>query len=275
MLKRYPKPYMSYSQISSYLSCEANFYNTYILGNRDDGNKWTEIGNFIHDMAENFPSPTIEDLPAINKAMNEKLSRMDRSKFEDHVEYQEYVQKGREMLQNFVRRYKDQPKPVAVEKKFDVRIINGLPPALSYIDRIDGDPDDPSTWVVTDYKSTNTPWPKSRLKDEFQLMWYATQLHRATGHWPARLQYYFPVADKFVSADLVEPGVYRFNNQREPVLYYREDEMLALVHQVYDNIMAGKFDSDSNDSFFCRNFCSVHKGLTEEERTKATGWDAI
>lgn len=275
MTKKYPMKYISYSQISSYLSCPENFYNTYILGHRDDGNKWTEMGNYIHNLAETFPNPTKKDLKKIQAFFKSMTSKMDRTKFEDDVDFQEAVDKCRIMTNNYIRRFKDVPAPVAVEKKFFVKFSEDLPATLSYIDRIDGDPEDASTWIITDYKSSNNPWPKSRLKTEFQLMWYAAQIFHTYGKWPKRVQYYFPVTDKLVSADLLINGVYAFNNQRDPVLEYYEIDMMTMIEETVEKIINEEFTSDSTDSFFCRNFCSVHKSLEEGERRSADGWEAL
>ncbi|RXF11098.1 PD-(D/E)XK nuclease family protein [Enterococcus faecalis] len=272
----YPKPYFSYSQIKSYLTCPQAFYQSYIKGIRDPGNKYSAAGNVFHTVAEKFPVPKRSDLPAIKKLFVTEFKKIPVEYFEDSYERQEFFDKGIRMIQNYIRVYGDADEPLFVERKMHARVIDDLPPALSYIDRIDGDLDDPSTYIITDYKTSNNAWAKSKLKDEFQLGLYALQAKAVFGEWPAVVQYYFPAPDKFVIAIHQGDGIYRYQNQRAPVLEINPADVAYTIRQAIADISAGKFEDTTGDSYFCRTWCWHHKnGLTEGPVIKQEGWGSV
>lgn len=256
-LEQYPLPYISYSQLSSYLSCSFTFYQSYVMKNRDSGNKYSKLGNVFHEIAEKYPQSG--DPKEIGREYSRLFKEIPVEMFDSKEERQEFFDKGIVAIRNFGRHYKDAPEPLFVELKVEVPIIDGLPPSLSFIDRIDGEKDKPETYIITDYKTSNAAWPKSKLAEQFQLGFYALQCYKKFGAWPMVVQYYFPVPDKWVIAVHIGDGVYEYQNQKSPVLQINVADVIAKCKFAYDGIMAGEFKETLCGTFFCNKFCFFKK----------------
>jgi RecB family exonuclease len=246
------------------------------MKHKDDGNKYSKFGNAFHSVAEAFP--VADDIEGMKAKYLREFNAIPVEMFADSHERQEFFNKGVNAMRNFGQTYKDADVPVSVEEEFKVRIAEDLPPAKGFIDRIDGEEGKPETYIITDYKTSNTVWPKSKLRDEFQLGLYALMAHAKYGEWPAAVKYYFPIPNKFVTAVKVGPGKYRYQNQRKPVLEINCAEVIVTIREIIEQIKVGNFEKNTADTFFCEKFCAQYKMETCDGPTGGTqlkGWGDI
>jgi CRISPR/Cas system-associated exonuclease Cas4 (RecB family) len=281
LAKLYPIPYISYSQINTYMSCPYQFYLTYMTGKfTPSANKYTELGSLLHEIFENQGRQLISNAEkpytkeqAI-KLFNNKYFKIDKAHFADKDDWLKMYQKGIEAIENYYSVYSDDS-PLFVEKKFHGEIAEGLPPAKSFIDRIDGDENDPSTWIVTDYKTGSSPKSKEYLRTDIQLGFYASQIFAQYGAYPKAVQFFHPVPNKFQTAIHQGDGVYKFKNQRSPVVEFSVADTIMTIREVVRKIVLEKNFKKVPDSFGCK-LCSHYQNGTCKPFTKQQeGWASI
>lgn len=261
---KYPLPYYSYSQLSSFLDCPQTWYQTYVLKNRS-GNKYTALGSVLHTVFEFQGKDLIKGIHNESghylKMFNELYfdpEKVPKKYFESKDDYIALYKQGVTAIENYLAEYRDS-KPLKVEPKFKQVLIEGTPPALGFIDRIDGEPDSPWAWVITDYKSGKNPKSKQFLNDDFQLAIYAQAIFKEFGHFPAFLRYYHPVIDKFQTAVLIDDdGLYEYDykGQRSPKARFFVPEKMAQVKETVEAIsLAYKHNNFTKkiDRFKCGN----------------------
>lgn len=246
------RDYFSYSQLKSFTSCSYTYYQVYVLGNRDEGNKYSALGNAVHEAFENMYE--LGDVTKVLEEYRKFFMKIPHSFFESNDEHLEFFKRGVKMVKAGYARFIDQ-KPVHLELKMHVRVLDDELPVLAFLDRIDGDPENAATWEITDYKSSKNKWPRARLREEFQLGFYAMLIHAQYGEYPAALQYYFPCPDEFVRAEHMGDGVYEYTNQRQPALQFSVDETREKVKEILEEIRLEKFDLMPCGTFFCKNYC--------------------
>lgn len=260
--KLYPLPRSSYSQLSSFLSCPHTFYLSYMTGNfKRNGNKYTELGSLLHSVFERQgkqlianPEKPFTKAEAF-KMYNRDYFRIDKKHFDDKEDWLKLYQKGVTAIHNYYSAYEDAV-PLYIEKQFLTEIGEGIPPIKGFVDRIDGDPNDVETWVLTDYKTGSQPKSKDYLRNDFQLGIYVAQIYALHGKFPKAVEFYHPVPAKAQTAVHMGDGRYRFTGQREPVVEFNLQETILDVQAV---VMAiGKaVESDTwikkKDSWGCRN----------------------
>ncbi|RAT01405.1 hypothetical protein A6E27_23010 [Bacillus cereus] len=280
---KYPLPYYSYSQLSSFLDCPQTWYQTYVLKNRS-GNRFTSLGSQLHTVFEiqgnflihNESHENGKHIKMFNQLYfdNEKVPK---NYFDSKEQYIEMYKQGVTAIENYLAEYANS-KPLFVEKKFKQVLIEGTPPALGYIDRIDGDIDKPWEWVVTDYKSGKNPKSKQFLNEDFQLAMYAQAIFEEYDYYPAFLRYYHPVVNKFQTAVLIDDdGLYEYDykGQRSPKARFFVSEKMAQVKETVEAIsIAYKHNNFAKkiDRFGCRN-CFHYE--TCKPFGDGTGWDSL
>lgn len=281
----YPLDYISYSQLSSFREdlggCPYSWYSTYILKQRS-GNRYTALGSQLHTVFElqgkfllNGESyENGKHLKMFNQLYfdNEKVSK---KYFDSKEQYIEMYKQGVTAIENYLQEYANS-KPLFVEKKFKQVLIEGTPPALGYIDRIDGEIDKPWEWVVTDYKSGRNPKSKQFLNEDFQLAIYAQAIYKEYGHFPAFLRYYHPVIDKFQTAVHLGDGVYEYDykGQRSPKARFTVPSMMFKVQETVQDISVAYANNDfpkQTDRFKCGN--CFHRETCKP--FEGGGWNAV
>lgn len=279
---KYPLPYYSYSQLSSFLDCAQTWYQTYVLKNRS-GNRYTALGSQLHtifeiqgkhlQMEQDWKEGTF--LKYFNQLFfdNEKVPK---KYFDSKEQYIEMYKKGVTAIENYLSEYHSS-KPLFVEKRFKQVLIEGTPPCLGFIDRIDGEIGKPWEWVVTDYKSGSNPKSKQFLNEDFQLAIYAQALYEETGFYPAFLRYYHPVINKFQTAVHLGDGLYEYDykGQRSPKARFFVPEKMAQVKETVEAIsLAYKHNNfaKKTDKFGCK-FC-FHVD-TCKPFGDGTGWNSL
>lgn len=278
----YPLPYYSYSQLSSFLECPQTWYQTYVLKNRS-GNRYTALGSQLHSIFEiqgNFllHGETYENgkhLKMFNQLYfdNEKVPK---KYFDSKEQYIDMYKQGVTAIENYLAEYAHS-KPLFVEKKFKQVLIEGTPPALGFIDRIDGEIDKPWEWVVTDYKSGKNPKDKQFLNSDFQLAIYAQAIYKEYGHFPAFLRYYHPVIAKFQTAIHLGSGAYEYDykGQRSPKARFSVSEMMFKVQEIIQAISVAYANSDfpkKEDKWSCKR-CFHYE--TCKPFGDGTGWNSL
>jgi RecB family exonuclease len=204
---------------------------------------------------------------------NEKVPK---KYFDSKEQYIEMYKQGVTAIENYLAEYHSS-KPLFVEKKFKQVLIEGTPPALGYIDRIDGDLEEPWNWVITDYKSGKNPKSKQFLNEDFQLAIYAQALHEETGFYPAFLRYFHPVPNKFQTAIHLGDGLYEYDykGQRSPKARFFIPEKMTQVKETVEAIsLAYKWDDFTKkaDKFGCKNCFHVE---TCKPFGDGTGWNSL
>jgi CRISPR/Cas system-associated exonuclease Cas4 (RecB family) len=280
LAEEYPLPTLSYSQINAYQDCPHAYYLAYVAkGERQNGNKYTELGGVLHEVFEaQGKSLIFGDNPLeIGKALkmfNQLYMKIEHKHFVDKEDFIAMYQKGVQAIHNYYAKYGDIT-PTFVEKTFKQRIAEGLPPLKGIIDRIEGEPLDASTWVLSDYKTGSNPKSKDYLRNDLQMGIYCSLVFAETGQYPRAVQFIHPVPDKVQTAIHLGDGVYEFQNQRDPVVRFSVAETIMEVRRVVASIVtdlkAGKFNKvpEPWNCKMCWHFERCQPFL------KNTGWESV
>lgn len=277
----YPLPRSSYSQLSSFVSCPHTFYLSYMTNDfTRHGNKYTELGSLLHDIFERQGKQLISnpDKPFTQSEAfalyNNKYKLIDKKHFDDKADFVKLYQKGAVAIRNYYEAYENIT-PLYVEKQFLTEIGEGIPPIKGFVDRIDGDPEDASTWILTDYKTGSAPKSKDYLRNDFQLGIYVAQIYAIHGKFPKAVEFFHPVPAKAQTAVHLGEGRYRFTGQREPVVEFDLQETLlsvqAVVREIGKCVESGKWVKRI-DNFGCKNCFHFEKCKPFEN---AQGWDLV
>lgn len=279
--QKYPLPRASYSQFSSFLSCPWEYYLTYIAGDRrKNANKYTELGSILHDIFEKQGKQLLFENPmSIEQAFdlyNNAFMKIDKKYFDDKDDWIKMYKKGCTAIEGYFGVYSEDV-PLFLEKQFVNKIGDGIPPVKSFIDRIDGEKDNPESWIITDYKSGSNPKSKSYLKDDFQLGMYAAQIYSEYGAYPKAVQFYHPVPDKFQTAIHKGEGVYEFTNQRAPVVTFSVADILiqlaGVTKQIVECVESGDWKKVV-DSWSCK-MCFHYINGQCKPFEKTGGWETV
>lgn len=280
MRNDYPLKRASYSQLNTFMSCPHEFYLTYIAGQRSEGNKYTVAGSNLHEIFEahsraqqNGKELTRKDLLTM---YNKAFKQYDKKMFNDKEDLLKMYEKGVSAIDHFLDTYSHEEEPCFIEREFIADIGEGIPLMKSFVDRIDGDKDDPSTWIITDYKTGSNPKSKKYLSDDLQLGLYIAQIHSEFGAYPKAVQFYHPVIDKFQTAIHKGDGVYRFTNQRDPVVEFSVSDILVRTRLVVDEIVKAVETNNfpkKIDAFKCK-FCFKYQDGSCKP-FEQTGWGAL
>lgn len=282
--KRYFIPYFSYSQLNTFLTCPESFKKTYLSGKYESrGNKYTALGSILHDIFERQGKQLIAEGSPVTQGQSTKKFNQEFMKLKDeHPEYfddkDDFIkmyQKGITALENYYELYED-AKPLFVEKKFLAKIADGLPPAKSFIDRIDGtDPADASTWIISDYKTGSQPKAKAYLREDFQMGLYCAQVFAQYGAYPKAVQFVHPVPQKTQTAIHQGDGVYRFQNQREPVVEFSVADTIMLIRNTLADIIEAKEKDHfplKPDAWSCKMCFFFQDGSCQPFSKAQQGW---
>ncbi|TWJ39627.1 hypothetical protein CHCC5027_3540 [Bacillus paralicheniformis] len=285
LAKKYPMPYISYSQITSYRKCPWTYKLTYLSGQfKSTGNKYTKLGNVFHDIVESEGRQKIANKSLLSQSgairiFNNnffKVLKEHKDYFDSKEDFIKLYNKGIQAIKNYYSVYTEEI-PLFVERRFQGEIAEGLPPVKSFVDRIEGDKDDPSSWIITDYKTGSQPKPKDYLRNDLQLGMYAAQLFAETGHYPKAVQFYHPVPNKFQTAVHQGDGHYKFTGQRAPVVEFSVSDVIIEVRKTVADIVT----NIENDSFkrvverwACKSCFHYISGDCDPFK-KPTGWEAV
>lgn len=282
MTELYPLPRTSYSQLNSFINCPWTFYLTYMTGDfTRTGNKYTELGSLLHSVFERQAKQLKAKKPFSKsealKMYNLGYFRIDKVHFDDKEDWQKLYKKGVLAIENFYSVYENDV-PLFIEKEFCETIGDGIPPVKAFIDRIDGDPEDPSTWIITDYKTGSSPKAKDYLREDLQMGLYIAQIYTRFGAYPKAVQFFHPVPNKFQTAIHEGDGVYKFTGQRAPVVEISLAQTLvdarAVVAEIAKCVETGHWEKKI-DKWSCKMCFHFQSGKCKPFEGQQGGWGAI
>jgi len=257
-MSKYPKKYMSYSQIDQYLRCPFCFRVKYIDGAEQEDTKFLSFGRIIHDVFENYTG----NESMMREVFKERLIS-ESHLYEDKEEAMKFYQKGTDAITHYTASDLYHLEAVGREVRFNAKLLPNTPSIIGFIDFIYGNPDMPSTWNIVDYKTSASTKPKEALRTDLQMPIYALAMHKKYGVFPNSIEYFYPVINKRQRAIHLGDGIYQYQNQREPVVHFNAFDALPIIQQVHDDVVAGKFDERAMH-FFCTSDCK-----------SAGGWGAV
>ncbi|AYP68746.1 double-strand break repair protein [Bacillus phage vB_BpsS-36] len=280
--QKYPIPYISYSQLNTFLQCKESWRLTYRAEKFQRlGNKYTELGSVLHDIFEAQGKALIFDsekpftIEQAFKQYNQAFMKIDKAHFTDKEDWVKMYQKGVTAIESYYSVYAE-VSPLYVEKQHKVKIGEGIPEVKGFIDRIDGDPDDPSTWIVTDYKTGSSPKDKKYLRKDFQLGLYASQIFAVHGVYPKAVQFFHPVPNKLQTAVHQGDGVYKFQGQRAPVVEFSVADTIITVRETVQEIIKTIEEEGFKkepESFKCKMCFHYQAGTCKPFDKVQEGWN--
>jgi PD-(D/E)XK nuclease superfamily len=250
LAKSYPIPYLSYSQLNTFQSCPHSYFLTYLTGEfNSTGNKYTELGSKLHEVFEEQGKRLVIESEPLSKGQaykmfNKLFMGIDKKHFIDKEDFIKMYNKGIQAIDNYYGTYED-ARPLFVEKKFLRPIAEGLPPVKAFIDRIEGEADDASTWIISDYKTGSSAKSKDYLREDLQMGIYCALVFAETGKYPKAVQFIHPVPNKTQMAIHKGDGVYEFTGQRAPVVTFSVAETILKIRQIVAEIVT----AIKNDTF--------------------------
>lgn len=178
-----PTPYLSYSQVSTYLQCPRRYEQAYILRERGPTSATMAFGTAVHKGVETAIRHQLEHgapiamealQEAVFEATSHQLSDVQQwddvfaDAAEDKARFHRWAQ---DMTCAYVRNRLPQLKPVASESHLRV-MLDGRVPFHAVVDIIEEYPD-ADMRVIRDIKVTGKVYPPQRLETSLQLSIYA------------------------------------------------------------------------------------------------------
>ena len=236
--------HLSYSKFDLYQTCPFAFKLKYI-DNIDSGtNHWAEIGKCMHSVFEFWGRERIKNKNVTTsdllKVLEEKFPP--ENVFKNQIEYEDWKHTTKKMCDTFLDNNYDL-KPLFVELELKQKLIDGLPPFITIIDRIDGQLDKPEDWSVIDYK-TGSVYSKKKLVNNLQLSIYALAIEKEFGKIPENFEFYFVKHNKKRSIALTPKDL---------------QNAITKIKSIWDDIQNGIFPRNNSNKYFCTKFCNYHK----------------
>lgn len=257
-MEKYPKRFMSYSQIDQYLRCPFCFKVKYVDGAEQEDSKYMSFGRIIHDVFENYTG----NEQMMREVFKDRLIA-ESHLYDDKEDAMKFYQKGVDAITHYTASDLYHLEAVGREIRFNAKLVPDTPSIIGFIDFIYGNPDDAGTWNIVDYKTSASTKPKDALRTDLQMPIYALAIHHKHGKFPNSIEYYYPVINKRQRAIHLGDGIYQYQNQREPVVHFNAYDALPIIKQVHDDVLDEKFD-DRAMHFFCTSDCK-----------KAGGWASV
>lgn len=254
MLDKYPKKYLSYSQIDSYLRCPFCFKVRYIDGAEQEDTKYLSFGRIIHGVFEDYHGNEF----MMREVFKEKIIA-ESHLYADREEAMRFYKKGAGAITHFIQSDLYDVQAVGREVRFNVKLIPDIPNMIGFIDLIHGNPDFPETWNVVDFKTSASTKPKDALRTDLQMPIYALAMFYKYGAFPASVEYFYPVINKRQKAIHLGDGIYQYQNQKTPVVHFNAFDALPIIKQVHDDVLGEKFDERAMH-FFCTKDCKSQGG---------------
>ena len=160
---------MSYSRISTYDMCNAKYYFSYILKEPPLYGEAALLGNIVHAVLEEKlqPDTPVEerDLDAFLVELEVQKPKVDRQ----NIVGPEFMQVGRQILEEFVDRHKGEEWPI-YSKEMPFELVVGPALIRGFMDRVDVYEDKVH---ITDYKTGKREVAKKNVHLDLQLGIYA------------------------------------------------------------------------------------------------------
>ncbi|MDR1511781.1 MAG: PD-(D/E)XK nuclease family protein [Endomicrobium sp.] len=221
---------ISYSRISTYLFCPNKYKLVYLDNVYIPLSVDIVFGHIIHKTLERFHSLEKSSYDLLLECYDDSW-RSDG--FVNPQQVFEYYQRGKQMLENYYRSFKESNSEVLyVEKSFDANI--GKYRFVGIIDRIDRYPD--GTYEIIDYKTHVNVWGPEKIDKDLQLSFYAYACRSVFGFNPDKMSIYFLSENK---------KVYTTKSQGEI------SDAIDIAVSTSENIVAENFDPDVSKCHIC------------------------
>jgi RecB family exonuclease len=269
-VEMYTMEFISSTMFESYEKCPYAFKHEHILKTLDEDereNKYSTTGTLLHDIFDKWSQIRPLDEEALETALKELYAGFDLINiklFEDGSDRETHKKRCIQTLKNWFDREKDRPLPLYTEKEHFFEVEGLDVKVRATVDRINGDPDDMSTWEVEDYK-TGKVYSSTMLNNNMQLPTYAMAVKAFYGEYPTVLRLVFPqhtdakgivktreferISDDVYVCDVPRGGTYSFS------ITERKQKMI----EIYDHIKRGEFPLNTKNSRFCEGFCALGK----------------
>lgn len=237
--------HLSVSSITTYQTCPKMFYFQYIAKAMGLPSKALDIGKFVHKGIELYNKK--QDWEKILK--KEILSTMN----------QENVEIFR-LVRRIVLAYERNPvegNTIDNERECKMELENSkgekIPlPFLGYIDRI-------IERGIVEYKTTGEDYDQEKIDISLQATIYAYFFYKLYKEYPKDIIYWVANKNKVMKEDDYMPQIMTTCRSQKDV-----DQVFEEIKQVYEAIMAGKFEAKRGDQcFWCsfRNLCKQKNNL--------------
>lgn len=236
-------PYVSYSQINTYLNCPRQYKFKYVFKIPTPAKSYFSFGKVIHETLKKFHKK-FKDTSIASKEdiLNLYKESWNSEGYENQTQELEHYQYGEKMLINYLEIEKEENNSniKELEKKFYVKVDDLV--IHGYIDRIDELPE--GGLEIIDYKTSRSPKSENALKKDLQLPIYAIATQQIYNKYPEKL------------------SIYWLRHGKKTSISFNEDELEAVkqnIKKIVDDIKTGKFEP--NKSWNC-NYCD-YKTLCE------------
>ena len=196
---RYKVDRISYTDLETFNTCPLKFYYRKILRLPSPPSPHQLLGQVIHVVLEKAgKSMTDGKATVLDDLIAEFQSRWRKIHLSDPDQKERLMQRGRELLKNFVDMQSKRPgKPELFEKSFEIELPNAR--LTGRIDRVDKTP---SGLAVIDYKTGKKN--DAKLKKDLQLPIYSLACKEIFGEYPSSLIFMF-LRDGKIHEDSFEP----------------------------------------------------------------------
>jgi DNA helicase-2/ATP-dependent DNA helicase PcrA len=234
----------SASGIKMYEDCPLKFKYSYVLRIPTPQKTFFQVGTDVHAVYEQMSKLKMQgELPSVSIARELLDSRWEPSGFSSETqEHQEYDRMQR-MLDFWINFEIANPnETVEVEEWFDLNLDGSK--FGGYIDRIDRTPD--GDYIVIDYKTNKTPYPKKKLSEDVQIALYCLAVKEKYGRLPVQAghMYVNPDVAEIRLVDVSEEGV---------------GTVIERVRKIVDRILVEDFEVTEEPN--CR-FCD-YRGICD------------
>ncbi|MDR1401093.1 MAG: PD-(D/E)XK nuclease family protein [Endomicrobium sp.] len=221
---------ISYSRISSYLFCPYKYKLLYLDNIYIPVNMNITFGRIIHKTLERFHSVRESGYDALLECYDNSWKN---DGFDNPQQIFEYHQRGKQMLENYYRSFKESNTEILyVEKAFDTNI--GKYKFVGIIDRIDRYPD--GMYEIIDYKTHIKVWKPERVNEDLQLSFYAYACKNVFGFKPGKVSVYFLSENK---------KIYTVKSRSEIC------DAINIAISASENIVAENFDPNVSKCKMC------------------------
>ena len=181
--EKQPEKHLSHSQISAYMRCPVAYYSRYILGVKSAPSAAMVLGSGVHKAFEkNFeqkivsgkdlPSSAVKDVFRDYWRENSKEAVFNSER--DEVK-EEMGDEGISMVEKYMDEVSPSVQPVAVEKRFFLKLPGVRRKILGFIDLVTKDE------IVVDFKTTKRLPDAEKLSKDHQLSLYSIAYKQENG----------------------------------------------------------------------------------------------
>jgi DNA helicase-2/ATP-dependent DNA helicase PcrA len=243
-----PRGYISYNQISTYQNCPQKYYFYYIKEIEMPLNEKTFLGIVFHSTLEHYFTQRVKGIETEkDELIGVFEEKFDLMRSEKDIIWgktpDEPKRRGRAFVSYFLKHLASEINPLMVEKKLEIELTDIRVNLKGIIDLVEQD------FSITDFKTTNSKWSKSRLNRSFlQMIIYKYLFEKSFGEVNSKLK-----------LQILYSGNSHKVNHQEIFLKPEDiniDKMFNIIHYVVENIKSEIFYK--NESYIC-GFCDFRE----------------